>query len=71
MEEGNSVHIINDGSVGKPKDGDNRACYAVIELDKGIKVEFKRVEYPINTVAEDIIKVGLPRRYAQALQTAR
>ena len=67
----NGVHIINDGSVGKPKDGDNRACYAVIDLDEGIKVEFKRVEYPITLVAEEIIKVGLPRRCAEALQTAR
>jgi len=67
----NGVQIINDGSVGKPKDGDNRACYAVIELDEGIKVEFKRVEYPITPVAEEIINVGLPRRYAEALQTAR
>ena len=67
----NDVHIVNDGSVGKPKDGDSRACYAVIELDETISVEFRRVEYPIASVAEEIIKVGLPRRFAEALQTAR
>ena len=67
----NDVHIINDGSVGKPKDGDPRACYAVIELDETISVEFRRVEYPVASVAEEIIKVGLPKRFAEALQTAR
>ena len=66
----NSIHIINDGSVGKPKDGDPRACYAVIELDETIRVEFRRVEYPVASVANEIIKAGLPRAFADALLTA-
>lgn len=66
----NGVHIINDGSVGKPKDGDPRACYAVIELNGTISVEFRRVEYPVASVAEEVIKVGLPRGFAEALLTA-
>jgi putative phosphoesterase len=65
------IHIINDGSVGKPKDGDSRACYAVIELGDTINVDFKRVEYPITTVVEEIINVGLPKAFADALHTAR
>ena len=28
-------HVVNDGSVGKPKDGDPRACYAVLEVAGG------------------------------------
>ena len=66
----NGTHIINAGSVGKPKDGNPRACYAVIELGETVKVDFRRVEYPISPVAEEIIRVGLPRRFAEALQTA-
>lgn len=66
----NGIHIINEGSVGKPKDGDPRACYAVIELDETISVEFRRVEYPVASVTEEIIKAGLPRAFADALLTA-
>jgi putative phosphoesterase len=66
-----SIRIINDGSVGKPKDGDPRACYAVIEIGETIEVDFKRVKYPIAPVVEEIINVGLPRAFADALQTAR
>lgn len=65
------VQIINDGSVGKPKDGDPRACYAIIDTEDEINVEFKRVEYKVESVAEDIIKLGLPAVYADALLTAK
>ena len=64
------VHLINDGSVGKPKDGDPRACYALISIDETVNVEFKRVEYPVEAVAEEIISVGLPEAFANALRTA-
>ena len=63
------THIINDGSIGKPKDGDPRACYAVIELDKTINVEFRRVEYSMAQVVDEIIEVGLPSAFADALLT--
>ncbi len=63
------IHIINDGSVGKPKDGDPRACYAIIDTEDGVSVEFRRVQYNVDAVAEDIIKYGLPRIYAEAIRT--
>src|SRR5690606_36512293 len=31
-ENGTHRHAINIGSVGKPKDGDNRACYVILEI---------------------------------------
>ena len=62
------IHVINDGSVGKPKDGDPRACYAIVDTD-GLDVQFLRVEYEVNVVAEDIVKSGLPSVYAEALLT--
>ena len=61
------IHIVNDGSVGKPKDGDPRTCYAIIDTENNLSVEFRRVQYPVKTVAEDVIKNGLPRAYAEAL----
>jgi len=64
------VNLINDGSVGKPKDGDQRACYAMITLGEDVVVEFRRVNYPVEAVAEEIIKAGLPEAFADALRTA-
>ena len=66
----NGVHLINDGSVGKPKDGDNRACYVLLEVDDNITVEFRRVEYPINAVADEVRDFGLPGAFADALFSA-
>jgi putative phosphoesterase len=62
-------HIINEGSVGKPKDGDSRACYAIVDTGKELKVEFRRVDYPVEPVAEEVIKAGLPRAFADDLLT--
>jgi diadenosine tetraphosphatase ApaH/serine/threonine PP2A family protein phosphatase len=52
--------MINVGSVGQPRDGDNRACYAVLdELDDGqTVVYFRRVEYPLETTIDKIY--GIP-----------
>jgi len=63
----NGVHIINDGSVGKPKDGDPRACYVLITIDNNVSVEFKRVNYPVKEVAKEIVEFGLPKVFAEEL----
>lgn len=46
--------IINVGSVGQPRDHDPRASYAVLYEDR---VEFRRVEYNIDEVAEKIYAI--------------
>jgi len=43
--------MINVGSVGQPRDGDNRSCYVVHEDDK---VTFHRVDYDRDATAEKI-----------------
>jgi predicted phosphodiesterase len=43
--------MINVGSVGQPRDGDPRACYAVLEGDR---VSFRRVEYPVGRTVQKI-----------------
>ena len=44
--DGRTVHFVSDGSVGRPKDGDPRACWAEIGLDSGeVSVTFHRVTY--------------------------
>jgi putative phosphoesterase len=66
----NGVYIVNPGSVGKPKDGDPRSSYASIDMGKEVEVNFRRVEYPVEKVAEEIIQVGLPKVFAEALRGA-
>jgi putative phosphoesterase len=63
------VHVVNDGSVGKPKDGDPRAGYALITVAEEIGVEFRRIEYPVQGVADEIIEADLPATFADALLT--
>lgn len=68
-------HAINIGSVGKPKDGDTRACYAILELDdslsnkapESVSVAFQRVGYAIKQAQEAIKVSPLPDVYARAL----
>src|SRR5689334_6787722 len=57
----NGVRFVNAGSVGRPKDGDARACYVLLSLgDSGIIAEFVRVEYDVERVAREIVARGLP-----------
>jgi diadenosine tetraphosphatase ApaH/serine/threonine PP2A family protein phosphatase len=51
--------MINPGSVGQPRDGDPRAAYAIYDLEQKI-VKLRRVEYPVENTAADILKAGLP-----------
>ncbi|NWG09742.1 MAG: metallophosphoesterase family protein [Nitrososphaerales archaeon] len=60
--------VFNPGSVGQPRSGDPRACYAVLTIGKGeVEVEHKLVEYDIHSAAEKIIRANLPRFLAERL----
>jgi predicted phosphodiesterase len=71
-------HAINIGSVGKPKDGDPRACYVLLTIDEtarrgsreGVKVEFVRVPYDVEKAAKAVEESILPNAYADMLRTA-
>lgn len=61
--------FINAGSVGKPKDGDPRACVTLLEVTPdAIKTEFLRIEYDIEKTAEAIVEKGLPPYFAEKLR---
>jgi putative phosphoesterase len=60
------VVFINPGSVGRPVDGDPRAEYAVLNLDP-FKLEFRKVNYDFETVANEMRKKGMPENLAQVL----
>lgn len=75
---GNFRHAINIGSVGKPKDGDVRGCYVIIELDErfalstadSFKVEFVRFEYDVEKAAKAVEDSPLPNDFADMLRRA-
>ena len=64
--------FINVGSAGKPKDGDPRVCWALLETSgDGVSVEFRRVEYEVEKVAQAILASELPDAFAGQLREAR
>jgi len=56
----NQKAIFNAGSVGQPRDRDNRACYLIFDSDKR-KVEFRRVDYDTEEARRRIIEEGIPK----------
>lgn len=59
--------VINPGGVGQPRDRDPRASYAVMSLDKEVRVSHKRVEYDIESTARKIKAARLPEELATRL----
>jgi putative phosphoesterase len=71
IHEYGGVLFVNCGSVGKPKDGDPRAAYALVELDGDrVVADIKRVEYDAESVAREVAAAGLPGEYADKLVLA-
>lgn len=70
--DGRIVHYVSVGSVGKPKDGDPRACWTELSVadDGVVTATFHRVEYDIASVQDAMRAAGLPETLAAALQTA-
>lgn len=62
------IHLVNTGTAGRPRDGDTRVCYALVELGEGIHVEFPRVPYNFEAAAAGIEATDLPREFAAALR---
>ena len=66
----NEVQFVNAGSVGRPKDGDPRACYVRITADATRTIaEFVRVAYDVESVAGEIVKAGLPHEFADVIRS--
>ena len=64
--------FVNAGSVGKPKDGDPRACVTLIEITtERVNVEFLRVPYDVEKAAQAIVASGLPEYFAEKLKEAK
>lgn len=75
---GKFKHVVNIGSLGKPKDGDPRGCYVIITLKENstlvdtqsIGVDFIRFEYDVQAAAKAIESSPLPNEFAERLRKA-
>ena len=65
------VLFVNCGSVGKPKDGDPKGSFAILEATtSGVQASIQRVPYDAEAVAREVEAAGLPSEYAQKLVLA-
>jgi putative phosphoesterase len=69
---GSGRHVINAGSVGKPKDSDPRACYLVLSAEgQDLTVEFIRVPYDVAKAAQAIEATEMPDEFAEMLRRGK
>jgi putative phosphoesterase len=65
------VRFVNCGAVGKPKDHDARAAFALLDgHEDGVSASIRRVSYDAHAVAREMRAVGLPDELAEKLVTA-
>jgi predicted phosphodiesterase len=57
--------IVNTGSVGQPRDRDNRACYILFD---GKKVTWRRVPYAFEKTAEKVARILKIEKLAERLR---
>ena len=71
VREYGGVLFVNCGSVGKPKDGDPRGAFAVLEPAGGsVDVTIERFAYDAGAVAAQVREAGLPGEFADKLVLA-
>jgi putative phosphoesterase len=71
IHEYGGVLFVNCGSIGKPKDGDPRGGFAVLDLDAGkVEARIERFSYDAEFAAGKVSKAGLPGEYAEKLLLA-
>jgi predicted phosphodiesterase len=62
--------LVNPGSVGQPRNQDQRASYAILDT-LARTVTFRRVEYDWKETARDLQTGNYPRSFVNRLKTAR
>jgi diadenosine tetraphosphatase ApaH/serine/threonine PP2A family protein phosphatase len=62
----NLQYIINVGSVGQPRDGNNNAKYVIWDTSSQ-SIEMKFIPYDIATTARKILEIGFPEFNATRL----
>jgi putative phosphoesterase len=69
VKEIDGVLFVNAGSVGKPKDGDWRACYVLLTPGAAEPVEFVRVPYDLDRITQAMAQTTLPSEFSEDLKT--
>lgn len=77
-DSGSFKHVINIGSVGKPKDGNPNGCYVLLTINEnssvnnkdGIQVDFIRIPYDVELAAKAVEDSSLPDELADRLRNA-
>jgi len=77
-DNGDIKHVINIGSVGKPKDGNPDGCYVLLTINENssvndknrIQVEFIRVPYDVERAVKAVEDSPLPDELADRLRNA-
>ena len=59
--------LINVGSVGQPRDGDPRAAYGLLDLERGT-IRLRRIAYDVADAQARIRAAGLPPALAARLE---
>ncbi|MGH7269778.1 MAG: metallophosphoesterase family protein [Polyangiaceae bacterium] len=59
-------YIVSVGSVGQPRDFDNRASFTVYDTEEK-RFYFKRIEYDIELAADKVLRARLERNFAHRL----
>lgn len=68
LEDG-YYYMVNPGSVGQPRDRDQRASYLVFDTEERT-ITFRRVGYDYTATAHDLIAADYPESLVRRLQTA-
>jgi diadenosine tetraphosphatase ApaH/serine/threonine PP2A family protein phosphatase len=63
-------YLFNIGSIGQPRNGDNRASFAVFDSDAQVVTRY-RVPYDLASTQEKVRAAGLPERLAARLEWGR
>ena len=58
--------LLNPGSVGQPRDGDPRAAYLLLDLERRFAA-FRRVQYSVEETQKELRERGLPEALAARL----
>ncbi len=67
IELGEERMVANPGGLGQPRDGDPRACYALLDTDTR-RLDFRRVQYEFEKTQAKMREAGLPKFLIERLQ---
>lgn len=63
-------HVVNAGAIGRPaNDGHTAVWYALLELDRQVRVEFVPVDYDHEALAREMEEEKLPPEFVETIRT--